>query len=104
MRPQKTFFGERKRSARYRGKVSMKNMVLSFNEMPAKSQLIAGGNGSALAQLYQAGYRVPDGFVISAATQLSLGPLGGCYHHYTGSWLVGQQVIAIRDRITSFPM
>jgi phosphohistidine swiveling domain-containing protein len=42
----------------------MTDMVRSFSELPAERQESAGGKGGALARLYQAGYPVPDGFVI----------------------------------------
>jgi phosphohistidine swiveling domain-containing protein len=42
----------------------MTNFVRSFNELPAEQQPSAGGKGGVLARLYQAGYPVPDGFVI----------------------------------------
>jgi pyruvate,water dikinase len=39
-------------------------MVKSFNELTAEQQLYAGGKGGSLARMFQAGYPVPDGFVI----------------------------------------
>jgi pyruvate,water dikinase len=39
-------------------------MVRSFSELTSEQQAQAGGKGGALAQLFQAGYPVPDGFVI----------------------------------------
>ena len=44
----------------------MKNMrkVQSFSEINEKSTPYAGGKGGTLAQLYQQGYPVPDGFVV----------------------------------------
>lgn len=42
----------------------MTNMILSFSQLAVEKQSLAGGKGSTLAQLYQAGYPVPDGFVI----------------------------------------
>jgi phosphohistidine swiveling domain-containing protein len=42
----------------------MDNLVKSFGELTAEQQPYAGGKGGALARLYQAGYPVPDGFVI----------------------------------------
>ena len=42
----------------------MSDMIRSFNELTAEHQPYAGGKGSTLAQLYQAGYPVPEGFVI----------------------------------------
>jgi phosphohistidine swiveling domain-containing protein len=38
--------------------------IRSFNELTPQEQPFAGGKGGTLAQLYQAGYPVPDGFVI----------------------------------------
>jgi pyruvate,water dikinase len=38
--------------------------VRSFSELPAEEQQLAGGKGGTLARLHQAGYPVPDGFVI----------------------------------------
>ena len=45
----------------------MKNMVRAFGEMTPEQQAAAGGKGGTLARLYQAGYPVPDGFVILPA-------------------------------------
>lgn len=45
----------------------MGNLVKSFSELTAEQQPHAGGKGGALARLYQAGYPVPDGFVILPA-------------------------------------
>jgi len=42
----------------------MKDMVRSFNELTAEQQSLGGGKGGTLARLRQAGYPVPDGFVI----------------------------------------
>ncbi len=42
----------------------MYNIIRSFREMTEEEQLRAGGKGGALARLYQAGFPVPDGFVI----------------------------------------
>jgi len=39
-------------------------MIRSFDELTAEQQTSAGGKGGTLAQLSQAGYPVPDGFVI----------------------------------------
>jgi phosphohistidine swiveling domain-containing protein len=47
---------------RVRGKPG--KVVYSFNELPKEEELSAGGKGRTLARLYQAGYRVPDGFVV----------------------------------------
>ncbi|MBU0494356.1 MAG: phosphoenolpyruvate synthase [Chloroflexi bacterium] len=44
----------------------MRNLVLSFSELTPE-QPLAGGKGGSLARLYQAGYPVPDGFVILPA-------------------------------------
>jgi phosphohistidine swiveling domain-containing protein len=38
--------------------------VRTFNALMAEQQSFAGGKGGTLARLYQAGYPVPDGFVI----------------------------------------
>jgi phosphohistidine swiveling domain-containing protein len=40
------------------------DMVLSFQEVTPESWTLAGGKGGSLAHLYQAGYAVPEGFVI----------------------------------------
>ena len=42
----------------------MTDLVLEFRELSIESQPLAGGKGGTLARLYQAGYPVPDGFVI----------------------------------------
>ena len=42
----------------------MSDLVRSFDALTAEQQSFAGGKGGALARLYQAGYPVPDGFVI----------------------------------------
>ncbi len=42
----------------------MSDMVKTFSELGAEQQSQAGGKGGALARLFQAGYPVPDGFVI----------------------------------------
>ncbi|HUT19519.1 MAG TPA: PEP/pyruvate-binding domain-containing protein, partial [Anaerolineae bacterium] len=42
----------------------MTDMVESFDELTTERQSHAGGKGGTLARLYQAGYPVPDGFVI----------------------------------------
>ena len=42
----------------------MGKMVRSFSELSAEQQSLAGGKGGTLARLFQAGYPVPDGFVI----------------------------------------
>lgn len=41
--------------------------VQTFDELGKASMAYAGGKGKVLAQLYQAGYRVPDGFIILPA-------------------------------------
>ena len=41
--------------------------VRSFDELATEQQWAAGGKGRTLARLYQAGYPVPDGFVILPA-------------------------------------
>ena len=42
----------------------MRNKVRSFTELTVQEMPSAGGKGASLARLYQAGYPVPDGFVI----------------------------------------
>ena len=42
----------------------MSEMVISLADLTAELQPRAGGKGATLARLYQAGYPVPDGFVI----------------------------------------
>jgi phosphohistidine swiveling domain-containing protein len=42
----------------------MSDLVKSFDELSADQQAYAGGKGGSLARLSQAGYPVPDGFVI----------------------------------------
>jgi pyruvate,water dikinase len=42
----------------------MNDMTYAFEELRPEHQSIAGGKGSTLARLYQAGYPVPEGFVI----------------------------------------
>ena len=42
----------------------MSAMVKSFNELTTEQQSHAGGKGGSLARMFQAGYPVPDGFVI----------------------------------------
>lgn len=42
----------------------MTKFVRSFRELTPQQQPMAGGKGGALARLYQAGFPVPDGFVI----------------------------------------
>jgi pyruvate,water dikinase len=39
-------------------------MIISFKELANDQEAFAGGKGRTLARLYQAGYRVPDGFII----------------------------------------
>ncbi len=45
----------------------MKTMIETFKTLTAKEQSLAGGKGGTLARLHQAGYPVPDGFVILPA-------------------------------------
>ena len=45
----------------------MSNKVVTFQELTADQQPYAGGKGGALARMFQAGYPVPDGFVILPA-------------------------------------
>jgi phosphohistidine swiveling domain-containing protein len=45
----------------------MTDLVRRFNELSVERQPLAGGKGGTLARLYQAGYPVPDGFVIMPA-------------------------------------
>lgn len=42
----------------------MNNMVKSFQELTPELQVLAGGKGGMLARMFQAGYPVPEGFVI----------------------------------------
>jgi len=42
-------------------------MIRSFKELTAERWTFAGGKGGTLARLYQAGYAVPDGFIILPA-------------------------------------
>ncbi len=42
----------------------MTDLIRTFKELTAEERPLAGGKGGTLAWLYQAGYRVPDGFVI----------------------------------------
>lgn len=42
----------------------MKTMIKSFADISADDQRLAGGKGGTLARLSQAGYPVPDGFVV----------------------------------------
>jgi phosphohistidine swiveling domain-containing protein len=44
--------------------VQMNDMVLEFSELTTEQQSSAGGKGGVLAKLYQAGYPVPEGFVV----------------------------------------
>jgi hypothetical protein len=39
-------------------------MICAFSRLTKEQGLMAGGKGRTLARLYQAGYRVPDGFII----------------------------------------
>jgi phosphohistidine swiveling domain-containing protein len=43
---------------------AMGTIVRSFGEIAKEQQSLAGGKGGSLVRLYQAGYPVPDGFVI----------------------------------------
>jgi hypothetical protein len=45
----------------------MARFTRSFSELTPKEQVYAGGKGGSLAKLVQAGYPVPDGFVILPA-------------------------------------
>ncbi len=45
----------------------MVRMIHNLNELAAEERTLAGGKGGTLAWLYQAGYPVPDGFVILPA-------------------------------------
>ena len=45
----------------------MADHVRSFHELAPEQRTIAGGKGGTLARLYQAGYPVPDGFIILPA-------------------------------------
>ena len=45
----------------------MKRVVCTFGELTVQEQTAAGGKGGTLARLYQAGYPVPEGFVILPA-------------------------------------
>jgi len=42
----------------------MVDMIRTFRELTVEQQSLAGGKGGTLGRLYQAGYPVPDGFVI----------------------------------------
>ncbi|MDH5453922.1 MAG: hypothetical protein OEX14_11270, partial [Paracoccaceae bacterium] len=42
----------------------MTDMIRKFDELTAEQLSLAGGKGRTLAQLYRAGYPVPDGFII----------------------------------------
>jgi phosphoenolpyruvate synthase/pyruvate phosphate dikinase len=42
----------------------MTEMIRTFDQLLPEEQSLAGGKGGTLARLYQAGYPVPDGFVI----------------------------------------
>ncbi|MGD9048296.1 MAG: PEP/pyruvate-binding domain-containing protein, partial [Anaerolineae bacterium] len=42
-------------------------MIHSFKKLAREHEPTAGGKGRTLARLYQAGYRVPDGFIILPA-------------------------------------
>ncbi|HSR34453.1 MAG TPA: PEP/pyruvate-binding domain-containing protein, partial [Anaerolineae bacterium] len=45
----------------------MAELVRTFDELTVPEQALAGGKGGTLARLYQAGYPVPEGFVILPA-------------------------------------
>ncbi len=47
--------------------VMMEKLVKTFTEISTQERKQAGGKGGTLARLYQAGYPVPDGFVILPA-------------------------------------
>jgi pyruvate,water dikinase len=47
--------------------IKQTEFIQTFNELAAEQWPSAGGKGGTLAQLYQAGYPVPDGFVILPA-------------------------------------
>lgn len=42
----------------------MLDMIKSFKELTPELQSLAGGKGCMLSKMFQAGYPVPDGFVI----------------------------------------
>ncbi|MHA1947150.1 MAG: hypothetical protein ACW97W_13685, partial [Candidatus Hodarchaeales archaeon] len=41
-----------------------KKLLFTFSELKPESQVLAGGKGRVLAQLFQSGYPIPDGFII----------------------------------------
>ncbi len=45
----------------------MQKMIYTFEELSSDLQPLAGGKGGSLAKLYQSGFPVPEGFVISAS-------------------------------------
>ena len=45
----------------------MSQVVRTFSELTAEERSLAGGKGSTLARLAQAGYPVPDGLIILPA-------------------------------------
>ncbi|RPI25227.1 MAG: hypothetical protein EHM70_20365, partial [Chloroflexota bacterium] len=45
----------------------MPNYIRSFKELGGEEEGLAGGKGRVLAELYRAGYPIPDGFVILPA-------------------------------------
>ena len=57
-------------------------MVRTFGELTAEERPLAGGKGGRLARLCQAGYPVPDGFVVLPAAfagdELAPGPGRRC--------------------------
>jgi phosphohistidine swiveling domain-containing protein len=56
--------GVRRSLARLERVVPMTEMVRSFSELIIAERPAAGGKGKVLGQLYQAGFPVPDGFVV----------------------------------------
>lgn len=42
-------------------------MICSFKNLAQEQAPLAGGKGRTLARLFQAGYRIPDGFIILPA-------------------------------------
>ena len=45
----------------------MMNMVIGFQDLTPKLQVLAGGKGGMLAKMFQGGYPVPEGFVVLPA-------------------------------------
>jgi len=54
------------RPAARNGVNEMQKLVFTFEELSSDLQPLAGGKGGSLAKLYQTGYPVPEGFVITA--------------------------------------